>query len=306
MPHNTVVGAGKEHPSPKRYTLELGEIQKQFSDLLDNDPKILDYMRDNGGHVVLNADDLFKRWPEYAENPTSRRWLGPLLYEVARNFIDFLFAKLLKQSPTTGTNVIFTAGGGASGKSTILRAQVDRPEVDFVVDTTFSDSARSIKQIDTALGAGRQVEINYVYRDFEDAVRGMIERALDPKVGRIVPIDDMARTHSGAQETVFAVIERYEEDPRVAVRLWESLPKNTIKPLSLRGLIARQLPEIDELQKLGQCVLNECFEEAIRNPVGQWKGLQSDRPFYEAARSKAQTSLAEASFFDPSRHEGGG
>jgi hypothetical protein len=276
------------HPRLSRVLSAPDEIKRRFAALLDHDPNaVLDATRDRGGHVVLNADDLFKRWPEYKAKPRDRRWLGPLLYPVAKEFIDRLFARLLGQPSTTGDTIVFTAGGGASGKSTILQAQANRPEVDFVVDTTFSDSVRAIRQIEDALGAGRLVEVNYVYRDFNDAVIGMIERALDPKVGRIVPIDDMARTHFGAQETIFTILEQYENEPRVAVQLWRSLPGNQVKPFTLAGLVARALPDIDELQKLGQTVLDEIFEEARHNPTGQWKDLSGDGSFYQAARSKA-------------------
>ncbi|MEI8342770.1 MAG: hypothetical protein WCH43_14695 [Verrucomicrobiota bacterium] len=166
---------------------EAANIREAFAKVLSRDPQaVINSTRDMGGHVVLNADDLFKRWPEYARNPISRRWLGSVLYEVARTFIDQLFVELLEARPTTGNTVVFTAGGGASGKSTILRAQANRQEVDFVVDTTFSNTKRAIRQIDEALKAGRLVEINYVCReivhdqaDFFGFRIAFIEHALD-------------------------------------------------------------------------------------------------------------------------------
>ena len=292
MPHDPEGASARAQLPPSPGSPAAIEIQNRFAELLDRDPQaVLESTRDRGGHVVLNADDLFKRWPEYASNSHARRWLGPLLYPVARKFIDRLYAELLGTTPITGNTVVFTAGGGASGKSTVLRAQADRPEVDFVVDTTLSDPQRAIDQIETALRAGRQVEVNYVYRDFEDAVRGMIKRALDPKVGRIVPIDDLARTHFGAQRTIFAILQRYEEEPRIAIRLWKSLPGSKVDGLTVQALLARLLPDIDELQKRGQNVLDETFAEAIQSPTGQWGSLCGERSFYEAARSKAQEGL---------------
>jgi hypothetical protein len=299
MSHDPEDASARAKTPPSPGGTESIEIQRRFAELLESDPQaVLDATRDSGGHVVLNADDLFKRWPEYEANSLARRWLGPLLYPVARKFTDHLYAELLHSAPTTGNTVIFTAGGGASGKSTVLRAQANRPEVDFVVDTTFSDSPRAIAQIEAALGASREVEINYVHRNFEEAVHGMIERALDPKVGRIVPIDDLAKTHFGAQRTIFAILERYEEEPRVAIRLWKSLPDNKVRTLTLVGLFKRRLPDIDALQKQGQTVLDETFAEANQNPTGQWGGLCGQRTFYEAARSKAQGSVANSSTFD--------
>lgn len=307
MSHDPEGAPASTQTSPRPGSPEAIEIQNRFAGLLDGDPRaVLDSTRDDGGHVVLNADDLFKCWPMYRDNPKARRWLGPLLYPVARNFIDRLYAELLGSAPTTGTTVIFTAGGGASGKSTILRAQANRPEVDFVVDTTFSDPQRAIDQIEAALSAGREVEVNYVYRDFEDSVRGMIERALDRRVGRIVPIDDLARTHSGAQETIFIILDLYEDEPRVAIRLWKSLPGGKVRTLTLKGLIERRLPDIDVLQKRGQSVFDETFADSIQNPTGQWKGLGGEGSFYEAARSKAQEGISNSRSFDHQRDEKSG
>ena len=304
MPHDDGAASASKPPLPD--SSEAKQIQITFAELLYRDPQaVIDKTRDNGGHVVLNADDLFKEWPEYAENPKSRRWLGAILYGVAKEFIDKAFAKLLEAEATSGTNVVFTAGGGASGKSTVLRAQADRPEVDFIVDTTFSRPDRAMGQIEAALSADRQVEINYVYREFRSAVIGMVERALNPKVGRIVPIDDLANTHFGAQETIFTTLQRYTDEPRVAFQLWESLPGNRVKRLPLQTLADRQLPALDELQKQGQNILDEIFEDANRNPDGQWKGLSRDRSFYEAARSKTQKSVASARLFDPDGYEKG-
>jgi Zeta toxin len=306
MPDSEGDSSGRQS-IPKFGTSDTASVRRRFAELLERDPEaVLDATRDSGGHVVLNADDLFKRWPEYEVDPRSRPILGPLLYPVAKEFINRLFGKLLTATPTTGTTVVFTAGGGASGKSTILRAQANRPEVDFVVDTTFSDVERAIGQITESLDAGRLVEINYVYRDFKEAVLGMIERALDPKVGRIVPIDDMARTHFGAQETIFTILERYENEPRVAIRLWESLPGNEVKPMSLNGLLARVLPDIDELQHLGQTVLDESYEAARHGSAGQWENLSDHRSFYEAARSKALKGIQAPRDLDHQRDTEGG
>ena len=109
----------EDRPSPG--SAEAAEIARAFSELLNRDPQaVIDSTRDMAGHVVLNADDLFRHWPEYAGIPKARRWLGPLLYATARDFIDRAFASMLREAPAHGRNVVFTAGGGASGKSTVL------------------------------------------------------------------------------------------------------------------------------------------------------------------------------------------
>ena len=76
--------------------------------------------------------------------------------------------------------------------------------------------------------------------------------------------------------------------------------------MSLATLADRQLPAVDELQKQGQSVVDEMFEEANGSPDGQWKGLSCDRSFYEAARSKAQEGLGYSRFVDPEGHKESG
>ena len=256
VPNDHVAASASASSSPIPKSPEAKELQERFTEILDrNTAEILDAMRDDAGHVVLNADDLFKQWPDYARHPVQRRSLGPILYDPAKKFTDRAFLHLLERKAAPEATVVFTAGGGASGKSSILRAQLERPDVDFVVDTTFSNTGRALTQVSAALECGRNVEINYVYRPFEEAVAGMISRALDPENGRVVPIDDMARTHLGAQDSIFAAIETYADDPRVNIVLYESKTDEGLLPLDFEKLISRVLPEIDELQRRGAICL---------------------------------------------------
>jgi hypothetical protein len=210
----------------------------------------LDRLRDSGGKIVLNADDLFKQYPPYEKNFAARKTLGPLLYPVASQFRDEAFRHLLAKPFGQDNTVVFTAGGGASGKSTVLRALAALTHVEFIVDITFSLPQRALNQVDEALAVGRKVEIHYVFRPFEECVLGMLERALDPKVGRVVPIDDMARTHSGSQETVLLAMRKYFGEPqRVEILRWKNIRRNQIKSMFLQSLQKRRHPSVDELCK---------------------------------------------------------
>jgi hypothetical protein len=188
--------------------------------LRKNVEQTIERMRDPvSGKIVLNSDDLFRILPRYEAQPEERMFLGPLLYPSARKFTDEVYARLLTKTFGTNDTVVFTAGGSATGKSSILRSAGDNPGVDYIVDTTFSNAERGFLQVDSALGSGRKVEIHFVQRDFRESVIGMIRRALDRKSGRMVPIDDMARTHFGAQRVLLAAMETYEEEPHVLILL---------------------------------------------------------------------------------------
>jgi len=215
----------QKHPAPKQNfkplpPTEAAAVLQEFDRALRKDmDATLARMRAEGGKIVLNSDDLFKMLPRYKNNPGERIFLGPLLYPVAKKFIDDVYKKLLKRPVARDDTVVFTAGGSATGKSTILRAASQKPGVDFIVDTTFSDAPRAMAQVEQALARKRKVEIHYVYRDFAESALGMVRRALDPASGRIVPIDDMARTHFGAQRSVLEALMTYQDEPRVSIKL---------------------------------------------------------------------------------------
>lgn len=264
----------------------------------------LDRLRDKGGKVVLNSDDLFKMLPRYEENPAERKWLGPLLYPVAAKFTDQIYERLLSRPVDESDTVFFTAGGSATGKSTILRMAGRKVGVDFIVDTTFSNAAKALLQVEKALASGRKVEIHYVHRKFAESVRAMPTRALNPESGRIVPIDDMARTHFGAQRAILEALTAHQDDGRVFIALKENA-NGKLSVLSEEAFSRRLHRSIDKLQKIGQRVLNEFFEKerakrrgdgGDKDPGG--KNLHVSREFYETARSQAQARRATSGEVD--------
>ena len=271
-------------------------LRREFSELLRKDVEgTLGRLRDRGGRVVLNSDDLFKILARYEANPPDRKWLGPLLYPVAAEFTDEIYERLLSRPVDANDTVVFTAGGSATGKSTILRTAGRRQGVDFIVDTTFSNAGRALWQVKKALASGRKVEIYYVYRKFAESVRAMLKRALDPESGRIVPIDDMARTHFGAQRAILEALMQYQDDGSVSIVLYENGSGGKLNALSVEEFSRRLHPSIDKLQRIGQRVLNEFFESETGRRSGhggdqdsRGKGLHVSPEFYEAARSKAQ------------------
>src|SRR5579871_2053528 len=116
-------------------------------------------MRDRkSGMVILNSDDLFRIFPLYATQIDRRFQLGPMLYPVAKKFTDAMFARLLRSKVTERADtVVFTAGGSATGKSSILRKAGKKEGVAFIVDTTFCDSTRALNQVEMALERGFKV-----------------------------------------------------------------------------------------------------------------------------------------------------
>jgi hypothetical protein len=275
--------------------LSVENIGREFRKLLYRDVAAsIHGMQDPNGKVILNSDDLFKMLPRYADNPDQRIHLGPVLYPIAAKFTDLIYSRLLKIKVSKDDTVIFTAGGSATGKTSILRTAGKTPGVSFVVDTTFSNAKRAISQVNRALRSERKVEIHYVYRDFRESVIGMVQRALDPKSGRIVPVDDMARTHFGAQRTILDALERYQDEPRVSTKLKENVG-GKLRQINVESFVKRLFESVDFLQKWGQSVLDEIREnkdlQGENSPEGddpRRARIPFSKAFYEAARSKAQ------------------
>lgn len=146
---------------PRKTRFSPQNIREEFQELLNRDiSATLAGMQGANGKVVLNSDDLFRMLPLYANQPGQRFLLGPILYPVAAEFTDRIYAHLLQSEFTDDDTIIFTAGGSATGKTSILRTAGKPPGVGFIVDTTFSNVDRAVSQIERALGSGRKVEIH--------------------------------------------------------------------------------------------------------------------------------------------------
>src|ERR1044072_9465880 len=281
----------------RKHIRRIGDqrICREFERKLFADPmNALKRMR-HRGKITLNSDDLFHLCPEYANDPTRRPRLGPKLYSIAKRFIDRSYRTLLTGRVCGNNIVVFTAGGSATGESTLLRAAGEKRGVDFLVDTTFSDTDRALAQLDRALERGRKVEVYYVYRDFRECVESMLARASDPACGRLFPIDDMARTRYGAQRAIFAAHEKYQGNPDVSIRLNKNVGRKRLSQLPLEEFHNLLHRSVDELQQLGQSVLDGFYKGNRRkrtrgnkdhNP--RRRGLSIRFAIYEAARSKAQ------------------
>jgi Zeta toxin len=284
--------------STKIMKLDAEKLWREFRRVLMEDvDATLDRMRDKKdkhGKIVLNSDDLFNMLPRYANNPAERILLGPVLYPVAARFTDYVFKRLLSRRAQGGDTVVFTAGGSATGKSTILRAVARKPGVDFIVDTTFSNTKRALGQVKKALAAKRKVEIHYVYRDFEESIKGMVRRALDPASGRIVPIDDMARTHFGVQRAVLEAVAKYQENEKVSIKLKVN-KGGKLKDIDEAEFYELLHVSIDNLRERGQNLLDELYKKQRRgrgdsdnDRNARGKKIHVSQALYEAARSKTQ------------------
>jgi len=186
------------------------------------------------GGKRLDVDLYRKLSSEYDENNDSRTLHTLSTHQPSSAKVEQRYNELLAEPPNG--HVLFMAGGGGSGKSTIsdglMAAAVKKSDV--IMDGVMSNEQRAVRQIEAALKSGREVKIAYVHRPFESAMQGVKKRyENEVNGGRWVPGDELAKAHVKAQETIIAVARKYKDDPRVKIRVFENpdrQPGSTTKP----------------------------------------------------------------------------
>lgn len=190
------------------------ELGKNFLERVKTDPTMVDeYIAQNG---KLVDPDMAKRLsPEYAADPSLARFVHEGSSELAQR----VYERLLSENPK-GQAVMFTAGGGGSGKSEAMplaKAAAGIAGDGITVDGTLSNFAKSTKRIDQALASGAPVQIVYTNRGANDAFNFAMRRE------RVVPISVLAKAHAGASDTIRKLAEHYANDPRVQIQIVNNL-----------------------------------------------------------------------------------
>ena len=212
----------------KNLPKEMAEIETRFTDQLnsDIDGAVEQYrnLPDSDGGRIVNADLARELSPDYVANRT----LSAAVHEPASAFTKEHYARLLDSDVPVGkeNRVLFTAGGTGAGKTTALEDALINKTVSshIIYDTNLSGVPSSIKKIDQALDADKQVVVAFVYRDPIESLTGggplgtgAIQRA--ERMGRTVPVNIHAKTHVRSTETVKDLAEHYEGNPNVEIRL---------------------------------------------------------------------------------------
>ncbi|MEI6492255.1 MAG: hypothetical protein WCO94_06880 [Verrucomicrobiota bacterium] len=258
------------------------EAKARYKEKFRKDPELALKRFFKGRSIpILSADALMEESDDYSSGPNGRRSYGAALYEIAAHQTDLAYAKLLNRPVEDGRDtVVFTAGGSASGKSSVLAVGALPKSAELVFDTTFSTPARAMGQVKRALQNSRKVHICYVYREFGVCVRAMLGRALNPKNGRVVNVGTMAKTHSGARDSVNQALVAYAENPDVTFAFFR-LRSTGLIVLTPREYATLPIQNIDTLRARGDSLIDEIH----RNQDERWHGGKVPRPVIDAARS---------------------
>lgn len=196
-------------------TPEQKQAQKELGDYLGSDQAFDEYAdhQETLGGKKLNGDLFRELHPGFKGDNDSRTLHTLSTHQPAGAMVKQQFAAMLDE-PVTG-GVMVMAGGGGSGKSTVL-GQIDKDAnaADIILDAVMSKESNKSKGgafdvIDAAIASGRPVSYNYVHRPFEEAMVGVDQRFFKDGGGRYVPNEELVSAHIGAQETMLAVAARY-------------------------------------------------------------------------------------------------
>lgn len=173
-------------------------------------------MEGTRGGRLIDVDRIRELSPEYRAD----RSRAADIHEEASAVSQQLFERALAQPVGNGVEsdpmVVFTAGGGGSGKSSAIAQLLGQDNADVTLDGTLSNLDKARNRVQAALDSGRKVEIQYVYRSPENAAASAIERALEPN-GRPVPVNELAKAHANSLKTVRALAEEFKNNPNFKV-----------------------------------------------------------------------------------------
>lgn len=163
---------------------------------------------------VVDPDQVKQMFPVFVADPS----LAAAVHEPSSELSKKIFTEMLRRN--AGRPVVFTAGGGGSGKSEampIAMAVAGLSEPGLTFDSTLSSAKSAIKKIDEALASGAPVEIVYTNRPVDLAFRFAMSRS------RVVPLTVLAHAHVGASNTIRALDEHYRSNPNVVIRVINNL-----------------------------------------------------------------------------------
>jgi energy-coupling factor transporter ATP-binding protein EcfA2 len=200
-----------------------------------------------------------------------------------------IYRRELKKAaaPNERSQVVFTAGGAGSGKTTGIQQiaglghAVEAAQI--VYDTTLSSLRSSLDRISQALDAGKTVSIIFVYRDpIDSLVGGALPRA--ERNGRTLPLEVFLDTHIGAPEVLLKVAETYKGDKRVEIAIIDNSRgrgKAAAADLKFVQAVARKYTREDLGAKLLRG-LEDAYEKKKR---GEKEGISED--IYRAFKGHA-------------------
>ena len=194
--------------------------------------------------------------------------------KAASEVADAVFEGQL-QNPAV-EQVVFTAGGPGSGKTTAT-ALLDLEEAGILTfDSVLGTEASAARDVQKALDTGKPVTVAFVYRPFEAATQGVIDRT--GRENRTVPLSRIASSHRSAMSTFLALAEKFGDEVAFVV-VDNSGSRQDAKVVAdpvgfVQGKL-NQTPDYETLKNIGKRI-----GEASREKLGSLADtfLETDQP----------------------------
>lgn|GEM_PF-1176982 len=183
---------------------------QEKADMLYND------LPDSKGGKVIGTDIARELLPEYAASREGKIELTNATIRGAKEYArDRLWREI--ENRNGREKLMFTAGGVAAGKSTVVTDELVGIH-DLVFDGTLRETEWAIKTIDKALEKGWDVTINYIQRPIDLVIQGVIDRAQTG--GRWGPISPLPDIHKSAQKSILEISKHFKGNQAVDIKLW--------------------------------------------------------------------------------------
>lgn len=197
------LGEIKSFPRQKGLSYSDSQLQEKAIKkyVLNKEQMVNDYIQNfsEGGKVVNtdNARNLFRE-DGYAGTQSAA------VQEASSAIAKEAWKRILATNKERYANIL--AGGSGSGKTSTIEEVIPGAfkNTAGVLDGNLSSYNSAKKSIKEAQNAGKTYRLFYVYREPEDAWRGVIERMIgNPKeAGRLVPSSIVSENHTGSLKVI--------------------------------------------------------------------------------------------------------
>jgi hypothetical protein len=244
---------------------ERAKIQEAAVDALVSDPqKFVDEYYRRYGKQIVNADRAKALFPEWERDPLEN---DSAVHAAGSALARLIFEKRLSELPA-GSNIVLTAGGQASGKSTAI----ENTDADLVYDSVMSSVDGNRAVLDKIADAGDHAAIIYVYRPIKQAAVAMLERLAAHR--RPVSASGIASGHFYSQQAFVDDTDGYARSKGFSVRYVEVMPNRQTRDMTLGELRKRKYNTYEEAKSDA--------EDAIRTELESGDYAEPIRKYYEA------------------------
>ncbi len=247
---------GFAYPPYPGLSLEERRIEVKFAAELaaDLEAAAAEYKKRFGN--VLDRNNVQELSPDYAASRESRQKWSVATLEPAGAFVDWMYAKALRElSPDS--LIVFNAGGQGSGKTTATRGHVLQ-EAALVMDGTLQNQERSLEHLEAAFAAGMTVEIRHVFCPWEKAVINTARRAVE-EGGRIVPLRRAAGGHFKSPRSTLYFSRLWKDREGFAVVVFDNNMDGPVGLHEADWLLDRLYNDLEKLITFGETLLHEHF-----------------------------------------------